>query len=125
MHVIGFDSKVLDLNIKLSGLFPKQNLQFGGDFAHQHREPVLRAEDEVIVEVANAARCVSILHPVSIREKLDIYDLSNGKVVSAGLPLSLENDSPRPAFSDGFRVSSGPSPFWTRGQWIPLGVGLP
>lgn len=101
MHMIRLDRKVFDLNLKLFGLLPNKGLQFVGNTAGQHGEPILRTPNKVIVEVRYTGRCMPILHAVSIQEKLDIDNLSNRRVVSAGLPLSHKYDSPRPAFSMG------------------------
>jgi hypothetical protein len=67
MHMVGFNDKVLDLNIKLLGLLSDKGFEVIGNLVNQHGKTVLRALNKMIVQVANAARCMLKLHAMSIR----------------------------------------------------------
>jgi hypothetical protein len=67
VNVIWLYREMLDFYLKLRGLVPKQMFKVFGNFSGKHRKAILRAPNNVIVEVGNAARCRPVLYKGSIR----------------------------------------------------------
>jgi hypothetical protein len=98
VYVVGTDSKVLNLDIKLGGFLPEKRIEFFSNLVNQHWKSVLRAPHEVIVEVTNAARCMPKLHNVSMPQMLGGNNVTNRKEVLRDFLCRLKPTVPVPHF---------------------------
>lgn len=77
VNVVGLNREVLDFDSEAFGFLAKQVVKVLGYRPGQNGKAVLRAPDEVEVQVGNAARCSPRLHTGKIRDRYTECNLSN------------------------------------------------
>jgi hypothetical protein len=79
MYVVWLYCQMFDFDIELGRLLSDKRIKVFSNFVNAYGKAILRAPHEVIVKVANAARCMPKLHKRTMHDTLDKNNVYNAE----------------------------------------------